>query len=188
MVSIKVYAKTFYSYKEVDLETANEIKEYVNNFKFKIPDLDINSKNPLNAKIITNLEHIEIIKEFFNNKPLVDKERIIKSIEDDLLDIKSKNKLKDYIKVFPDYSIIIETMLNDYFDTFDDPEEYQTVDNYDARNFTDSLIGILILVHLDSISTDICSIIASYLDTGCFPYALYQKHPKLFKPKQKLIF
>ncbi len=191
MVLIKVYANLFNSYKEIDLETAGEIKNYVETRIIEIYDLNINYTNPLKVKIITDLKFIEELRCFLDGNLSFDDKDIIKCIEEEILNLKYKNKLRDYISIFPNYSEILEDLSNNYFiSQFDYYGECSYSDHSDERNLVDNFIGILILIHLKSISSDMTSIVASYLNIESFRYAdidLYHKHPKLFSRSKILI-
>ena len=181
MVLIKVYANSFYSYKEVDLETANKIKDYVNDRKFLIHDLNIDLKNPLKAKIITDLKCIENVKEFFEGELLFDDKNIIKCIQEDILNLEYKNKLNDYINYFPDYSDTMKHISGDYTNQFCyKTGEYEYINHDRIRNYTDNFIGILILLELKFELLKLSKIIGSYLDINFFKSDLIEIHPDLF--------
>ncbi len=184
MVLIKVYADSFISFKEVDLDQAYKIKDHIEYHEFYISDLNINLENPLMVEIIIDADYIDHIKDFFNDKSLFDDKKIIKCIEEDILNNEYINKLRSYIELFPEYSYNIRFILLDWFaDSFDESGEYEYIDHEGCRDSVDNLIGILILIHLKSISSDMSSIIASYLDIENFRSILYKKHPKLFSIK-----
>jgi putative cell wall-binding protein len=171
----------------MELSLAQKIMELSNDAKGEIAGWDFNAVNT-KFEIVTDKNKITFIKEFFDRDYIDSVDRIIRLLTEAVLYdwIKEENnKCKDKLNLFKKiskYSEVIKELDFDLpkKDKLEDETEYYLEQFNCYKNMIDNLIGLLNLVSLN-LTSELSSIIASYLDKNWFEDNLRDLHPEIYR-------